>query len=254
MLLLSSSSLPHYGLERFFHFAKQSGYGGVEITISSLNYDTQNHAYLKSLASRFDLPIKAFSLEDNAEDKEDLLQVFQHTVREFPGCTIILSPPKTLAFKYKTWLSDLIPRLAEKYGLVFCRRNTPSKNLLGVIPERTEGSIFSLKQAGNVCLDLTALAMANEEIMRSIAFLGENLKHVYLSNVRRGTPYALPQNGVLPVESLLTKLAQIRYAGDFTLKVNAKQLFEGDDEKVVQKLGDCRDFYTKYFEKIIETS
>ncbi len=246
MLLLSTSSLPHYGLERVFEFAKEAGFDGIEICITPENYDTQNHEYLKRLVDRVGIEIKAFSLADKAED-EAAMEAFHYTVREFTETTIVLNPPKALNFKYKNWLNDLVPRLAQKYNLTFCRRNTPSKNILGLLPERSDSSIYALKEQGDVCLDLTALAQSNEEIMKAISFLGSNMRHVYLSNVRRGLPYALPQNGVLPVESFLTKLAQVKYKGHFSLKVDSKQLMEGDDDKLRARLKDCKEFYDKYF-------
>lgn len=251
MLLLSTSSLAHYDLEHVFKFAKEAQYNGIEVTVTADRIDTQNPTYLKELESRFELPIRAFSLDPKSEEK--ITEAFQHTVREFSESTMILNPPKMLSFSYKRWMNDIAIRLAQKYNLTLCRRNTPNKNLLGILPERSEGTLMTLKEAGNVCLDLTALAVSNEEIMHTIGFLGGSLRHVFLSNVRRGMPYALPQNGVLPVESFLTKLAQINYKGDFTLKVDPAQLQEGDDEKVQQHLIDCRKFYEKYFLQLDET-
>lgn len=251
MLLISSSSLAHYDLEHFFEFAKKARYDGVEITVTEDRIDTQNPEYLKELENRFSLPVKAFSLDPSSE--ETITEEFQHTVREFPESTMILNTPKTLSFKYKKWVNDIAIRLAQKYNLTLCRRNAPAKNFFGFLPERSEGSLITLKEAGNVCLDLTALAASHEEIMHTVAYLGKNLKHVYLSNVRRGIPYALPQNGVLPVESFLTKLSQIKYKGDFTLKVDPKQLYEGDNQKVHDSLIDCRKFYEKYFLQLNES-
>ncbi len=246
MLLLSTDSLPHYGLERVFEFAKKANFDGIEVAVSD-NLDTQNPEYLKRLSERTGMPIKAFSLDPKGEN--DRKEAFQHTVREFPGSTINLSPPKTLAFEYKKWLTELVPRLAQKYDLTLCRKNVPAKNMLGVIPERSDNSVYALKQAGDVCLDVTALAISNEEIMRTVSFLGDHLKHIYLSNVTKGIPYSLPQVGILPIESFLTKLAQIRYKKDFTLKVHPKVLSEGDDEKMLTKLIETREFYEKYFVK-----
>ena len=247
MLILSSGSLPHYGLERVFDFAKKAKYDGIEIAITPENFDTQNPAYLKKLEKRSGVPIKAFALESKGE--ESILEPFQHTVREFPGATLNLAPAKVLSFAYKAWMSDLIPRLARKYDLRVCRRNVSNKVMFGFIPERTASSLVDVKEAGNVCLDLTVVGLANEEIIRLIPFLGEKLKVVYLSNLQRNMPYSLPQNGVLPVESFLTKLAQVRFRGDFVLRVNPAQLAEGEDEKVVELLIESREFFEKYFLK-----
>ena len=242
--------MAHYDLERIFRFAKETNYDGIEITVIADRLDTQNPEYLKELENRYTLPIKAFSLDPKSEEK--ITEAFQHTIREFPETTMILNPPKMLSFNYKKWVNDIAIRLAQKYNLSLCRRNTPTKNLLGFLPERSEGSLMTLKEAGNVCLDLTALAASHEEIMHTISFLGESMRHVFLSNVRRGIPYSLPQNGVLPVESFLTKLAQINYKGDFTLKVDPTQLQEGEDTRVINNLISCRKFYEKYFLQLDE--
>ncbi len=245
MFILSTESLPHYGVERVFDFAKKAGFDGVNIAVGP-NLDTQSPKYLKQLEERYSLPIKAFSLVGKGE--EERFEIFQRTVREFSGTTIIVNPPKMMAFKYKTWVTDVVPRLAQKYDLRACRRNLPSKNMLGIIPSRSENSLFTLKQEGLVCLDVTALALSNEEIMKSISFLGNTLGHVYLSNVQRGIPYALPQKGILPIESFLTKLAtQIRFRGGFTLRVDAHQLDEADESHVLERLKDCRRFFDEYF-------
>ncbi len=246
MLLLSTDSLPNYGLERVFLFAKKAKLDGVEIAVSD-NLDTQAPEYIKKLEKRTGIPVRAFSISPKGE--EERTKAFQLTCREFPGTVINLNPPKMMAFDYKKWLTELVPRLAQKYDLTFCRKNVPSKNMLGVIPERADNSLYALKQAGAVCLDVTALAVSNEEIMRTVSFLGDHLKHIYLSNVTKGIAYSLPQRGVLPIESFLTKLKQLNYKGDFTLKIDPRQLTEGDDELVLAKLNETREFYEKYFIK-----
>ncbi|MCK5461204.1 sugar phosphate isomerase/epimerase [Candidatus Gracilibacteria bacterium] len=246
MLLFHSSNLPHYGLERVFEFTKSAGYDGIEIGVS-LNFDTQNPKYLKKLSDRYDLPIKAFSLSEKHE--ESLTQAFQKTVREFPETIITLNPPQVLSFEYKKWLNKIVPKLAQKYDLIFCRKNVPSKSVMGFLPARSDNSIYVLKEKGYVALDLTALASSNEDIMHSIRVLGNHLKHVYLSNVARNELYSLPQSGILPIESFLTKLAQKKYRGTFSVKVSPKQLLEGEEDKVVEKMIEVRKFYEKYFVK-----
>lgn len=246
MLLFHTDNLTHYGLERVFEFAKDAGYDGIEVGIDG-NYDTQNPVYLKKLEERYDIKIKAFSLSEKFEEK--LMKNFQETVREFPGTTINLNPPPVLSFKYKKWIEQTIPKLAKKYDLKACRKNAPVKMIFGFIPKRSDNSLQSLKSKGNICLDLSALALSNEDIMHTVGGLGDHIKHVYLSNFSRHQAYALPTNGVLPVESFLVKLAQRGFKGSFTLKVNAHFLSEGKEELLQKKMKEVREFYEKYFVK-----
>jgi len=244
MLLFHTDNLPHYGLERTFEFAKKAGYDGIEIGVGR-SYDTQNPAYIKQLSARYALPVKAFSITSKCE--EDLAKVFQHTVREFEGSTMNLVPAQMLSFKYKKWMEEIVPKLAQKYNLTACRRNVPAETMMGFLPSRSDNSVAALRQTGLVCLDLTALAMSNDDIMRSLEEAGTALRHVYISNVHKKMPYSAPMHGVLPLESFLTKLARADFKGDFTLFVKAQELHEGDDEKVIAKMIEAREFIEKYF-------
>ena len=244
MLLISSESFPNYGLENFFLFAKKAGYDGVEIVVNE-NFDSQNPEYLKQLQQRVGLPILAFGITRKMEGK--YTEAFQNVVRNFPGATLNLSPPATLSFQYKEWMTKIAPRLAKKYDLALCRKNMPAENLFGMLPSRTENSLYALRQAGDVCLDLSALWKNNEEIIRTIAFLGDSLQHIYLSNVHQNVPYCPPQNGILPVESFLTKLAQMHYRKNFTMKIAPGQLAPGKEDETIRILVESREFFQKYF-------
>jgi sugar phosphate isomerase/epimerase len=246
MILFHTDNLIHYGLERIFGFAKKAGYIGIEVGITN-NYDTQDSEYLKELEARFDIKICAFSLSEKYEER--LMQSFQKTVREFPGVTINLNPPQVLSFKYKKWIKTTIPRLAKKYDLKFNKKNTPLKMILGIVPKRSDNSVESFKKKGNICLDLSALALSNEDIMKAAGSLGTKLKHIYLSNLSQNQPYSTPMNGVLPIESFLVKLAHKSYRGSFTLRINYHFLSEGNEEILLKKMIEIREFYEKYFVK-----
>ncbi len=248
MILLSSQSFPHYGLERFFHFAKTAGFDGVEISVNE-NFDTQNPAYLKSLSERFGLPIRAFSMPYKKED--EFYEAFQATVKEFPRTSLNLAPAQNFSFGYKKWMDSIVPKLCQKYDLQLNRRNVPTEMILGLLPSRADGSLFALREKGYVCLDLAALWMSKDEPMRTIDFLKDNLKHIYLSNVHKNIPYSPLSAGVLPLESFLKKLAEIHFHGDFTLLLSPKQISEGQDERMLQILQEAHDFFENYFTKLL---
>lgn len=244
MLLFHTDNLPHHGLERIFELAKIAGFDGLEVSINQ-NVDTHNPEYLKKLEQRFSIPIKAFSL--NEKKDEILIKAYQNTVREFRGCTLNLHPSSPFGFKYQRWLKEVAPKLAKKYQHRLCARNLPAETILGFIPRRKSNHLEALKKSGGVCLDLTALALSNQDIMQSIGILKSRLCHVYLSNLYRRTPYSLPDRGILPVESFLTKLAKIDYGSDFTLRVNPRALQEGNEEATLEKMQASVAFFKKYF-------
>jgi len=244
MLLFHTENLPHYGLERTFELAREAGFTGVTVAINNC-YDTQTPAYLRKLENRYKLKIRAFSIA--AEQEEMLTKAYQTTVREFPGSHLILSPPKTFGGIYKKWLDEIVPRLAHKYDLVVCRRNVPPQNLAGIIPQRQKSSLGALKEEGDICLDTSAVAIASQEIMRAIPFLGKQLRHVYLSNFYQEIPYSIPDRGILPLENFLGKLKEVKWKGYITLRVDPQQLVEGDDEKILDGMKRSIAFYKTYF-------
>lgn len=244
MLLFHSDNLPHHGLESIFKLAKDAGFDGIEIGINQ-NVDTHNPDYLKILETRFNLPIKAFSL--NEKKDESLIKVYQGTVREFSNCTLNLHTASPFAFKYQRWLKEIAPKIAKKYQHRLCFRNLPQESIMGVIPKRRFNNLEALKTQGLVCLDLTALALGNNDIMQAITILKGSMKHIYLSNVYHSIPYSLPDRGVLPVESFLTKLAKLGYSGNFTVKVSGKAFQEGNETATLEKMQETVKFYQNYF-------
>lgn len=244
MLLLSSQSFPHYSLDRFFSFAKKTGFDGLEIQVND-DFDSQNPIYLKLLEKRHDIRIKAFCLPTKAS--KEVLKGFQDTVKEFPNSTLNLVPSQSFSFTYKKWLEIIAPKLAQKYDLHINFRNLPLNLILGMIPSNSENSLHALREQGTVCLDVSAVWSSKQDLMRTIPFLGDRLKCVYLSNVYRNVPYGVLDNGVLPLESFLTKLKQRNYNGDFVLRLSPKALHEGDDDRLCDVLTDSKSFIDQYF-------
>lgn len=249
MLLFHTDNLIHYGLDRVFKFAKEAGYDGIEVGID-LIYDKQDAEYLKELEKRYNIKIKAFSLSEKYENR--LVKRFQNTIKHFPGSIINLNSSEILSFRYKRWLQVTVPKLVKKYNLQYNQKNTPVKMFLGFIPQRSNNSVEALAEKGSVCLDLSALALSREEIIRTASLMGKKLKHVYLSNFANHQAYALPNSGILPIESLLVKLAHTGFEGNFTVRVNPQFLSEGDEDILVVKMIKAREFYEKYFIKEFE--
>lgn len=244
MILLSSKSFPHYGLDRVFAFAKKVNYDGIDLEVNA-NFDTQNPEYLKLLEKRHSISIKSFSLPDKVD--KDILKGFQDTVKEFPNITLNLAPAQSFLFTYKKWLEVIAPKLAQKYDLHVNFRNLPLNLILGMIPSNTENSLQSLREQGDVCLDTSAIWSSKQDLMKTVSFLGDKLKCVYLSNVYKNVPYGVLDSGVLPLESFLTKLSQRGYHGDFVIRLSPVALHQGEDEKMLEILRDSKKFIEEYF-------
>jgi sugar phosphate isomerase/epimerase len=248
MLVLSSDSLRGYGLNRIFNFVKQAGYSGVDLAIDFKNFDTQNTEYVKLLSDQYQIPVVAIQVPQisSAKKIQDVVKM-----AKLLGCRIVvIQPPKIFDFKYIQWLKNEIPKIRQKENISIALENAPSETFLGIIPEHAMGNINEMKKFKHACIDTTRIAQKHEDLIRVYKALKKYMVHVHLSNVKLGRQYYLPNEGILPIESFLTKLKQDSWPGNISIKVNPKYMDAGDDEKVLKKLLDIKKFYDTYFTNV----
>lgn len=245
MLALHTASLSKYGLNRVFELAKEAGYDGVEVGVTKNNFDTQNAQYLKELSEEQKLPILALHAPKNGGIKS-----VQHVLRmaEYLNCaTVIITPPKLFDFRFTHWLKNEIPKLKKKKSnFQIALANAPGKTILGFLPRHALNNVNDLKKFGMMCLDTSAMVSKKWDLIRMYEYLKKLIVHVHLSNVRRHTEYALPNEGILPLESFLKKLKDNKYKGVISLLVHSTELSAGDDAEVVRKLKSVKKFVDEY--------
>jgi sugar phosphate isomerase/epimerase len=248
MIILSTDSLKGYGLNRIFELTKAAGYDGIDITVDFGQFDSYNGAYLKKLSEEYELPIHAISAPMKL--KTDRVKELVAVAKEVGAKIVILQPPKILDFKMASWLKAEVPRLREKEFISIALENAPAETFLGFIPLHTMSNTEELRRFKHVSLDTTRVGEGRKDIMRTYALFKKFLVHIHLSNIYHGKKYSSPQEGILPIESFLTKLKQDRYPGAISIKVLPKYLHVGDDEKVVESLKDIKKYYDKYYTKV----
>lgn len=244
MLALSTDSLRGYGLNRIFQFAKEAGYDGVDLYIEEKNYDTQNADYIKSLSSEYEMPILSIQLP-NATPKR--LDSVIDMAKKVHCKVIIIQPPKILNFGQTSWLKNKVPKIRAKENISIALENAPADLILGIIPKHAMNNIVEMKKFKHACIDTTRIASKRQDLMRVYKSLAKYLVHIHLSNVKGSKGYYLPDDGILPLESFLTKLKQDEFPGTVSMKVNPKFLEAGDDEKLLKHLKEMKEYYDKYF-------
>lgn len=244
MIFLHTQSFPLYSLDRIFALGKKAGFDGIEVMVTR-HYDTQDGEYIRELEARHGIAVKGFCMQPGKE--EDLIEPFEKVLSFFEGTMINLNTQGTLSFQYRKWIKNKVPSLSRQYNLLVNRRNMPNKNIFGLIPERTGNSRYELRETGNVCLDLSAFWASNKQVMGTVGYFGDTLKHLYISNVHNGVFYMPLTKGILPLESYFTKLAQSHYRRDFTLKIASQNLPQGNEEEMVHMLQESKKFFDQYF-------
>ncbi|MBD3270675.1 TIM barrel protein [Candidatus Peregrinibacteria bacterium] len=252
MLAICTDSFKGYGLNRVFEFVKEAGYDGIDLNINPGNYDTQNTEYIKKLIEEYQLPVVSISTPPTSSEKKILSAV--DMAKELGTKIIVIQPPKIFDFKSIQWLKNEIPKIRQKENISIALENSPSETLLGIIPGHAMNNLADLKKFKHTCIDTTRVKSKNQDLMEVYRLLKKFLVHVHLSNIKGSHTYNLPQNGILPIESFLTKLKQDGYPGTISIKVNPKYLNVGNEKKLFKNLEEIKEFYDTYFTKIKTTS
>jgi len=107
-----------------------------------------------------------------------------------------------------------------------------------------------LKNFKHVALDTARIGEKRQDLMRSYNGLKKYLVHIHLSNLNHGKKYTPPSEGIMPLESFLTKLKQDRYPGAVSIKILPKYLHAGNDETLLEELEKTKKYYEKYFKNV----
>lgn len=247
MISLHTSSLKKYGLNRIFEFVKAAGYDGIEIEVDKNNFDTQNAEYIKELSKKYNIPVVALHTPVDGSEKSVEHVVEMAVYLKCP--VVVITPPKITDFKFTRWLKKNVPKLRKKKHIDIALANTGGKTFLGFLPARALNDVTDLKNFGMVCLDTTSTSSKKKDLIRFYEHLKKLIVHVHLSNVRRRKEYSLPNEGILPLESFLTKLKDNKYEGAISVRVKPTELFAGEDEKVVKTLKKVKSFIEEYYGK-----
>ncbi|MBP9718746.1 sugar phosphate isomerase/epimerase [Candidatus Gracilibacteria bacterium] len=252
MITLSTDSLRGYGLNRIFKFVKEAGYDGVDLLLEPNQYDTMNASYIKSLIDEYNVPVVALQTHQNA-GAQDILKAVE-IAKKIGTRIIVIQPPKMFNFKYSKWLTSEVPKIRQREEISIALENGTTETLLGLIPGQAMNNISEMRKFKHAALDTTRVAMKHDDLIRTFHLVKSFLVHVHLSNVKQGKPYCLPDEGILPLESFLTKLKQEGYKGAISFKIQPRIINAGNDEKMLTHMAECKKFYENFFVKAVTSN
>lgn len=248
MIVLSTDSLRGYGLNRIFELAKKAGYEGIDLSVNYGQFDTYNEEYLKQLIQEYNIPIQSISAPNQMASKN--IKQLINMAKELNVKVVILQPPKFLDFKLSSWLKKEIPKLRETNKMSIALENAPAGTLLGILPGHALSNTQDMKKFKHIALDTARIGEKREDLIRTYSSFKKYLVHIHLSDLHLGKKYGIPGEGILPLESLLTKLKQDSYPGAISIKILPKHLHAGNDEKVVEELVKIKKYYDKYYTNV----
>lgn len=246
MLILCTDSLRGYGLHRIFEIAKKAEFDGIDLAVHFDLFDTTNAEYLNKLSAEFNINIHSVSAPANISSTQ--IESLVTLTKDTNAKVLILQPPRYLDNKLTKWMKKEIPKLRDKEKISIALENSPAGTFLfGILPSHAMSNSEDLKKFKHVALDTSRLGEKNQDLIRSYGVFRNFLVNVHISNIQQGKRYALPNNGILPLESFLSKLKQDDYPGAISLKVLPKFLSAGHEEKLFEKLKTAKDFIDKFY-------
>ena len=248
MLLVSTSSFRGYGLHKIFEIIAQSEYDGVDIVLSSSDFDTLDAKYLSHLSEITGVKIgslTAYERKMDAKMIEEIVQIALH----LKVSLINIYPPHRLD-KDGTWFNDVLPDYKKRYpSIQFAVINVEPKTFLFFIPEYKDATLTSIKKlTGETALHISNIdSESGVDLIKTFTILGNSIVNVLLSDKTSSKDLLLPGKGEMPLETLLIRLKEGGYKRHFTLKVDPKALGVGDDALVLKRMSDSKKFLEKYY-------
>ncbi len=256
---LSTGSLYTYGLDRVFALAAEAGFDGIEVLVDH-RFDTRQPVYLRRLIDRHGLPI----LSVHAPFRPKRLAAWPQTQPESIAATaevaravgaggVIIHLPRLREGAYARWLRhDLRAWQRAHPKPVIAVENMPVQWVRWwPFGPRELWRMNSLDVWGafpHLTLDMTHLGTKGQDPLMIYERLRGQVVHVHLSNARREgrrvQEHRRLEDGFLPLDALISRLAQDGYDGVATVELKPEVLEAEDDEKarfhLGQQIGFCR--------------
>jgi len=252
VLLLSTNTLKWYGIHRIFSFAKDAGYTGLDLSLSALNYDLWDGAYISQLAQEFDIPVLSITAPEKGMNTKRLERVVE--LAQTLHVQLITVTPPHFSDKDTSWYTRELIKIKKRTHLSICIVNVEPKNIFFLIPEHKNSSLIEIKKVtGDTTFDIANIdSTTGVDAMKAQKILGGSIKNIFFSDKNNSKAGLLPGGSwggisYLPLESLLMKLKTTGYGGFITIRVHPQAMWVGNEARVQQNLEYIKAYTDKHF-------
>lgn len=250
-LLLSTDSLPNYGLDLIFSIAKSAWFDGIDLAMRKW-FDARDEEYVQKLALEHDMPVYIIqtSAKLNQKELDKALDLCQATNAD----TICINAPKITDFKAYDFISDNLKNYKDSNpDIHFTILNPKNSKLFALpIPEYRFSNIIDIvkKYDVYVWLDISNIDedTFENEFLRKIDDYAPYLSVIYLSDkTKNWRNHLIPWEGDLDLSLFLKRLKKSWYTRPISIKVDFKPTELANKDKLKRQLRKVRYFYDKYF-------
>lgn len=258
MILLSTGSLHHFGIQRVFELAAGAGFRGVEVIIDP-RADTWQADYLSRLSQEFGLEIRAlhspFLLSvpgwplltgERTERTVELAEslgvntVVTHLPSRWP-LSILITRKRRLILPHfwrsnrqeALWFEQALPFLQAESQVAIAVEIMPMFRFLGwPLNAHRWNNLAEWSRFEHLTLDTTHCGTWRIDPRLAYDRAQGKVRHIHISNFD-GREHVLPQRGRLALDRFLRHIVTEGYQGDITIETSPEAM--GTEETVVRK-------------------
>lgn len=269
-LTFSTGSLFVYSLDRVFALAANCGFDGVEV-VCDRSYDSRQPENLRRLMDTYHIPVTSLHAplpgwEIPGWPVDEVLMIQQtvslaeqigaeHVVIHLPRRMVFFSigigykrwfiPWRTVTTAAKRWMDDGgLARLQDQTPVKICVENLPANS--PAIKDRWLTWWNTLvdwpKVHEHLTLDTTHWATHNIDPITAYQAGRAQIRHIHLSNFRKGQQHLPPQTGELDISGFLTHLSQHHFDGHIVIELNPETLQAWNEDQTKQLLAEAVQF------------
>ncbi|MDQ4005076.1 MAG: sugar phosphate isomerase/epimerase [Actinomycetota bacterium] len=250
-LLLSTAPFFRSPIREAFRHAREAGYDAVEVMVTS-DPETQDPKGLLRLASEFELDVRALHapfllLTRRVWGTDPVTKIYRASqVAEEAGIPlVVVHPPYRWQTRYRRWVNQQLPDFSSRTGITVAVENMFPVKIRGDRGVRFHSSqqFEDLDHFEDLVLDTSHLAVARFDLLEAYRRYRGKVRHFHISNnAGKGWDSHLPvDEGVLPLDQLLTELAGDGFDGTVALELDLRP-YLGDPKAVRDVLVRNREF------------
>lgn len=250
-LILSTDTLPNYGLDLIFSMAKNTWFDGIDLAMWKW-FDAWDEEYVQKLSQEYDLPVYVIQTSSKLNQKEldKALDLCQAT-----NCdTICINAPKITDFKAYDFISNNLKSYKENNPDIHFTILNPkdSKFFVLPIPEYHFSNIIDIvkKYDCYIGLDICNIDMDTfeNEFTRKIDDYAPYISIVYLGDkTKNGKWHLVLGDWTLDLKTFFKRLKKSSYSRPMSVKIDFKPTELSNKSTLKKQLKKIRTYYDNFF-------
>ena len=250
-LLLSTDTLPNYGLDLIFSMARDNGFDGIDLAMRKW-FDARDEEYVQKLSIEYNMPIYVVqtSAKLNQKELDKALDICQAT-----NCdTICINAPKITDFKAYDFITENLKSYKENNpDIHFTILNPKDSKLFALpIPEYRFSNIIDIVKIYDcyIWLDISNIDVDifENEFTRKIDDYAPYISVIYLSDKSKNWKTHLTLwDWTLDLSTFLKRVKKSWYSRPMSIKVDFKPTELANKTTLKKQFKKIRTYYDKFF-------